>query len=86
MEPFDPGQIVGVRQILDAPPEDLLAAVAEDVAFPLVDAKQSTLEIELADVDTGVLERHSEPFLGVVGDLVGSAADHRGDCGDGRGA
>ena len=63
MEPFDAGEIVGVRQVLDAPPEDLLAGVAEDVALPLVDAKPSALEIEMADANSGVLERPSEPLL-----------------------
>ena len=63
MEPFDAGEIVGVRQVLDAPPDDLLAGVAEDVALPLVDTKPSTLEIEVADADPGVLERPSEPLL-----------------------
>ena len=87
MEPFDAGEIVGVRQVLDAPLDDLLAGVAEDVALPLVDAKPSTLEIEMADTDTGVLEGPSEPlltfpqgclralpFLGLVEGLVGSAS------------
>ena len=65
------GEVVGVRDVLAGPLEQLLASVAEDGAELLVHAQEAAVEMPVADADGGVLERAAEPLLALAQSLGG---------------
>ena len=64
-------QILGVRDVLERPLEQLVAGVADDLAVLLVDAEAAAVGILVGDADGGVLEGAAEPLLALAQRLLG---------------
>ena len=59
-------QVVGVRNVLEREPEELVAGVAEDLREARVDAEPRPVWPDVGDPDGGILERGSELLLALA--------------------